>query len=59
MSKTTELLLAIDSFLRQCSPHHRERDWHRLLTTCRVILATQELKLEAVAALSKKRRGEG
>jgi hypothetical protein len=33
-----ELLQRIDRFLRQCSPHHRERDWHKLLTEARALL---------------------
>src|SRR3990167_10055443 len=39
-----ELLHRIDAFFRQCSPHHRARDWHKLLTKCRDFLAAQEPK---------------
>ena len=48
--EAVELLREIDAFLRQSSPPHRERDWHKLLTRCLALLAQPKAAPQDVTA---------
>ena len=60
--EAVELLREIDAFLRQSSPPHRERDWHKLLTRCLALLALaapQPSTAHIAAASSSEDVGQG